>query len=109
LRQVFTIGLGRLQSGGRYAQGNIEATLLPDNAMMYISSRGGSVDAMDCRVEKKIKWRNFDPGIDWAWAGDVGIVQTLGFPRRLMKLSGLLANFTSVLHGRSNQDHTRLP
>src|SRR5215467_586321 len=31
LRLAFTIGLGGLQSGGRYAQGNLEATPLVDN------------------------------------------------------------------------------
>src|SRR5215470_18262749 len=36
LRLAFTIGLGGLQSGGRYAQGNLEATPLVDNGMMYI-------------------------------------------------------------------------
>src|SRR5260370_16819950 len=36
LRLAFTIGLGGLQSGGRYAQGNLEATPLVDNGMMSI-------------------------------------------------------------------------
>src|SRR6202043_2404110 len=36
LRLAFAVGLGGLQSGGRYAQGNLEATPLVDNGMMYI-------------------------------------------------------------------------
>src|SRR5216684_635729 len=72
LRLAFTIGLGGLQSGGRYAQGNLEATPLIDNGMMYIPDGWGSVYAIDVSSGKKgeIKWK-FDPGVDRAWAGDV--------------------------------------
>src|SRR5258708_10746847 len=72
LRLAYTIGLGGLQSGGRYAQGNLEATPLVDNGMMYIPDGWGSVYAIDVSSEKKgeIKWK-FDPGVDRAWAGDV--------------------------------------
>src|SRR6266404_2549405 len=72
LRLAFTIGLGGLQSGGRYAQGNLEATPLVDNGMMYIPDGWGSVYAIDVSSGKKgeIKWK-FDPGVDRAWAGDV--------------------------------------
>src|SRR6516225_6080330 len=72
LRLAFTVGLGWLQSGGRYAQGNLEATPLVDNGMMYIPDGWGSVYAIDVSSGKKgeIKWK-FDPGVDRAWAGDV--------------------------------------
>ena len=68
LRLAFTIGLGGLQSGGRYAQGNLEATPLVDNGMMYIPDGWGSVYAIDVSSGKKaeIKWK-FDPGVDRAW------------------------------------------
>jgi alcohol dehydrogenase (cytochrome c) len=70
LRLAFTIGLGGLQSGGRYAQGNLEATPLVDDGIMYIPDGWGSVYAIDVRSGKKgdIKWK-FDPGTDRAWAG----------------------------------------
>src|SRR6516162_4956116 len=42
LRLAFTVGLGGLQSGGRYAQGNLEATPLVDNGMMCISPTAGA-------------------------------------------------------------------
>ncbi len=72
LRLAFTVGLGGLQSGGRNAQGNLEATPLVDNGMMYIPDGWGSVYAIDVSNGKKadIKWK-FDPGVDRAWAGDV--------------------------------------
>src|SRR5271168_3054962 len=72
LRLAFTVGLGGLQSGGRYAQGNLEATPLVDDGMMYIPDGWGSVYAIDVSSGKKgeIKWK-FDPGVDRAWAGDV--------------------------------------
>jgi len=53
LRLAFTIGLGGMQSGGRYAQGNLEATPLVDNGMMYIPDGWGSVYAIDVSSGKK--------------------------------------------------------
>jgi alcohol dehydrogenase (cytochrome c) len=72
LRLAFTVGLGGLQAGGRHAQGNLEATPLVDDGMMYIADGWGSVYAIDVSSGKKgeIKWK-FDPGVDRAWAGDV--------------------------------------
>src|SRR6202162_5319534 len=72
LRLALTVGAGGLQSGGRYAQGNLEATPLVDDGMMYIPDGWGSVYAIDVSSGKKgeIKWK-FDPGVDRAWAGDV--------------------------------------
>src|SRR6266849_4668353 len=58
LRLAFTVGLGGLQSGGRYAQGNLEATPLVDDGIMYIADGWGSVYAIDVSSGKKggIKW-----------------------------------------------------
>jgi alcohol dehydrogenase (cytochrome c) len=72
LRPAFTVGLGGLESGGRHASGNLEATPLVDDGMMYITDGWGSVYAIDVSNGKKgaIKWK-FDPGVDRAWAGDV--------------------------------------
>src|SRR5499427_3667957 len=55
LRLAFTVGLGGLQSGGRYAQGNLEATPLVDNGMMYIPDGLGSVYAIDLSSGKRAR------------------------------------------------------
>jgi alcohol dehydrogenase (cytochrome c) len=70
LRLAFTVGLGGLQAGGRYANGNLEAPLV--DGMIYILDGSGSVYAIDVRSRRKgeIKWK-FDPGVDSEWAGDV--------------------------------------
>jgi alcohol dehydrogenase (cytochrome c) len=72
LRLAFTVGLGGLQGGGRYANGDLEATPLVDGGMMYIPDGWGAVYAIDVSSGKKgeIKWK-FDPGVDRVWAGDV--------------------------------------
>jgi alcohol dehydrogenase (cytochrome c) len=72
LRPVFTVGLGGLQSGGRYPHGNLEATPIVEDGMMYVTDGWGSVYAIDLSDPRKarIKWK-MDPGTDRAWAGDV--------------------------------------
>jgi alcohol dehydrogenase (cytochrome c) len=72
LKLAFAVALGGIQSGGRYAFGNLEATPLVEDGMMYVPDGWGSVYAIDVSSGKKgvIKWK-FDPGIDRAWAGDV--------------------------------------
>jgi alcohol dehydrogenase (cytochrome c) len=72
LRLAFTVGLGGLQAGGRYANGNLEATPLIDDGMMYIPDGWGTVYAINVRSGRKgeIVWK-FDPGVDRVWAGDV--------------------------------------
>ena len=72
LRLAFTVGLGGLQAGGRHAQGNLEATPLVDDGMMYVADGWGSVYAIDVTSGRKgmIRWK-FDPGVDRIWAGDV--------------------------------------
>jgi alcohol dehydrogenase (cytochrome c) len=72
LKPVFTVALSGFQSGGRYAHGNLEATPLVEDGMMYVPDGWGSVYAIDVTAGKKgvIKWK-MDPGTDRAWAGDV--------------------------------------
>ncbi len=72
LKPVFSVALGGLQSGGRYAFGNLEGTPIVEDGMMYVTDGWGSVYAIDVSSGTRglIKWK-FDPGIDRAWAGDV--------------------------------------
>jgi alcohol dehydrogenase (cytochrome c) len=72
LKPVFTVALGGFQSGGRYPHGNLEATPLVEDGIMYVPDGWGSVYAIDLSAGKKaaIRWK-MDPGTDRAWAGDV--------------------------------------
>ncbi|HLK80071.1 MAG TPA: PQQ-dependent dehydrogenase, methanol/ethanol family [Xanthobacteraceae bacterium] len=72
LKPAFTVALSGFQSGGRYAHGNLEATPLVEDGIMYVPDGWGSVYAIDVTSGKKgvIKWK-MDPGTDRAWAGDV--------------------------------------
>jgi alcohol dehydrogenase (cytochrome c) len=72
LRPVFNVALGGYESGGRYKTGNLEATPLVEDGVMYVTDGWGSVYAIDVSSGKRgiIKWK-FDPGVDRAWAGDV--------------------------------------
>jgi alcohol dehydrogenase (cytochrome c) len=72
LKPVFTVALSGFQSGGRYAFGNLEATPLVEDGIMYVPDGWGSVYAIDVTAGRKgvIKWK-MDPGTDRAWAGDV--------------------------------------
>jgi alcohol dehydrogenase (cytochrome c) len=72
LKPVFTVALSGFQNGGRYAHGNLEATPLVEDGIMYVPDGWGSVYAIDVTSGKKgvIKWK-MDPGTDRAWAGDV--------------------------------------
>jgi alcohol dehydrogenase (cytochrome c) len=72
LKPAFTVALSGFQSGGRYAHGNLEATPLVEDGIMYVPDGWGSVYAIDVTAGKKgvIKWK-MDPGTDRAWAGDV--------------------------------------
>src|SRR5580704_14138379 len=68
LHVAFTVALGGMEAGGRYASGNLEATPLVDDGMMYVTDGWGSVYAIDVSSGKKgaIRWK-FDPQIDRAW------------------------------------------
>jgi alcohol dehydrogenase (cytochrome c) len=72
LRPAFTVALSGFQNGGRYAHGNLEATPIVEDGIMYVPDGWGSVYAIDVTAGKKgvIKWK-MDPGTDRAWAGDV--------------------------------------
>ena len=72
MKLVFTTALGGFQGGGRYAFGNLEATPIIEDGIMYVTDGWGGVYAIDVSSGKKgpIKWK-FDPAIDRAWAGDV--------------------------------------
>jgi len=72
LKPVFTVALSGFQSGGRYAFGNLEATPIVEDGIMYVPDGWGSVYAIDLTAGRKgtIKWK-MDPGTDRAWAGDV--------------------------------------
>jgi alcohol dehydrogenase (cytochrome c) len=72
LKLAFTVALSGFQSGGRYAFGNLEATPIVEDGIMYVPDGSGSVYAIDLSSGKRgiIKWK-MDPGTDRAWAGDV--------------------------------------
>jgi alcohol dehydrogenase (cytochrome c) len=72
LKVLFTVALGGFQSGGRYAFGDLEATPIAEDGILYVTDGWGGVYAVDVSSGNKaaIKWK-FDPAIDRAWAGDV--------------------------------------
>jgi alcohol dehydrogenase (cytochrome c) len=72
LRPVFSVALGGFESGGRYKFGNLEATPIVEDGMMYVTDGWGSVYAIDVSTGRKgtIRWK-MDPAVDRAWAGDV--------------------------------------
>jgi alcohol dehydrogenase (cytochrome c) len=72
LRLAYTVALSGLQPGGRYAHGQLEATPLVEDGIMYVPDGWGSVYAIDLTAGSKgvFKWK-MDPGVDRAWAGDV--------------------------------------
>ena len=53
LKLVFTVALGGLQSGGRYAFGNLEATPIVEDGIMYVPDGWGSVYAIDVTSGKQ--------------------------------------------------------
>src|SRR5713226_3659594 len=72
LKPVFTVALSGFQSGGRYAFGNLEATPIVEDGIIYVPDGWGSVYAIDVTAGKKgvFRWK-FDPQTNKAWAGDV--------------------------------------
>jgi alcohol dehydrogenase (cytochrome c) len=73
LKVAFTVGLGGIEGAGtRYKFGNLEATPLVEDGVMYVPDGWGSVYAIDMTSGKKgtFRWK-FDPQTDKAWAGDV--------------------------------------
>jgi alcohol dehydrogenase (cytochrome c) len=73
LKLAYTVALGGFEGGGaRYKFGNLEATPLVEDGIMYVPDGWGDVYAIDVSNGKKgtFRWK-FDPGVDKAWAGDV--------------------------------------
>jgi alcohol dehydrogenase (cytochrome c) len=72
LRLAFTVALGGIEGAGRYKFGNLEATPIVEDGVIYVPDGWGSVYAIDVSSGKKgmFRWK-FDPAIDKAWAGDV--------------------------------------
>src|SRR5262249_16107957 len=72
LKLAYTVALSGLQPGGRYALGQLEATPLVEDGIMYVPDGWGAVYAIDLTAGRKgvFKWK-MDPGTDRAWAGDV--------------------------------------
>jgi alcohol dehydrogenase (cytochrome c) len=73
LRVAFTVALGGFEGAGtRYKFGNLEATPIVEDGVMYVPDGWGTVYAIDVSSGKKgmFKWR-FDPETNKAWAGDV--------------------------------------
>jgi alcohol dehydrogenase (cytochrome c) len=73
LKVAFTVALGGFEGGGtRYKFGNLEATPIVEDGIMYVPDGWGSVYAIDVSAGRKgtFRWK-FDPGTDKAWAGDV--------------------------------------
>jgi len=73
LKVAFTVALGGFEGGGtRYKHGNLEATPLVEDGIMYVPDGWGSVYAIDVTNGRKATFRwKFDPQTDKAWAGDV--------------------------------------
>jgi alcohol dehydrogenase (cytochrome c) len=47
LKVAFTVGLGGMQNGVRFPHGNLEATPIVEDGMMYVPDGWGSVYAID--------------------------------------------------------------
>jgi alcohol dehydrogenase (cytochrome c) len=73
LKVAFTVALGGFEGAGtRYKFGDLEATPIVEDGVMYVPDGWGTVYAIDVSNGKKgtFRWK-FDPGTDKAWAGDV--------------------------------------
>jgi alcohol dehydrogenase (cytochrome c) len=73
MKLAFTVALGGFEGAGtRYKFGDLEATPLVEDGVMYLPDGWGTIYAIDVSNGKKgaFKWK-FDPQIDKAWAGDV--------------------------------------
>ena len=73
LKVAFTVALGGFEGAGtRYKFGDLEATPIVEDGVIYVPDGWGTVYAIDVSSGKKgvFKWR-FDPQTNKAWAGDV--------------------------------------
>jgi alcohol dehydrogenase (cytochrome c) len=73
LKIVFTAARGGFEGGGtRYKFGNLEATPIVEDGVMYVPDGWGTVYAIDVSGGRKASFRwKMDPKTDKAWAGDV--------------------------------------
>jgi alcohol dehydrogenase (cytochrome c) len=73
LKIAFTAALGGFEGAGtRYKFGNLEATPIVEDGVMYVPDGWGTVYAIDVSSGKKAQFRwRMDPKTDKAWAGDV--------------------------------------
>ncbi len=53
MRLAYSVALSGFQSGGRYAFGNLEATPIVEDGIMYVPDGWGSVYAIDLTAGKK--------------------------------------------------------
>ena len=73
LKVAFSVALGGIEGAGvRHKSGNLEATPLVEDGVMYLPDGWGTVYAIDVSSGKKgvFRWK-FDPETNKAWAGDV--------------------------------------
>ncbi len=73
LKLAFTVALGGFEGAGtRYKFGNLEATPIVEDGVIYVPDGWGTVSAIDVSSGKKgvFRWK-FDPETNKAWAGDV--------------------------------------
>jgi alcohol dehydrogenase (cytochrome c) len=73
LKVAYTVALGGFEGAGtRYKFGDLEATPIVEDGIMYVPDGWGTVYAIDVSNPKKgtFRWK-FDPATDKAWAGDV--------------------------------------
>jgi alcohol dehydrogenase (cytochrome c) len=73
LKPVFSMALdGVAGAGTKNKSGNLEATPIVEDGIMYVPNGWGVVYALDVSTGKKasIRWK-FDPGTNRAWASDV--------------------------------------
>jgi len=73
LKVAFTVALGGFEgTAGRYKFGNLEATPIVEDGIMYVPDGWGRVYAIDMTSGRRgmFRWK-FDPEIDRTWAGDV--------------------------------------
>src|SRR5262252_3060114 len=73
LKPMFSVALDGIEgAGARNKTGNLEATPIVEDGIMYVPNGWGSIYAIDVTAGKKgvIKWK-MDTGTDRAWAGDV--------------------------------------
>jgi len=73
LKPVFSVALGGMEGAGtRNKTGNLEATPIVEDGMMYVPDGWGTVYAIDVSSGRRgvLRWK-FDPQTNKAWAGDV--------------------------------------